>query len=540
MNARALLLAIAAAALAALAGPAAAPAHPERQVVYPDPASGPSRVVCKPDSAQRIRRIWRGSGPKNTRLRTKRLSMLRRCRHEHIQDAVNAARSGDRILVMPGVYREEPSRARPRNDPRCAGMFEEAFSTGASLQGQGNGAPVPTYEHHRRCPNARNLIAIIGDSDGDRICDDKCDLQIEGMGRFRQDVRITGDGDKENVIRGDRADGLFLKNFFVEFSDFNNVYVLETNGFRFADITSRWSYEYGFLSFVSDHGLYEDLTAYGAGDSGIYPGSGPQRDACDEYGIEVRRVKSFGNLLGYSGTAGDSIYVHDSQFFGNVVGISTDSFIGGHPGLPQDCSKFEDNEIFANNLGELFDDEHDEVCNSPGRLGGGRQRPQEDLRFVCPTFAAPVGTGVMIAGGSGNVVRDNRIYDNWREGVKLFWVPAAVRGEFEPEKQNDTSNDNAFTGNLMGVGPGGRRMPNGLDLWWDEQGSGNCWAGNRGHGTSPVTSDPPSLPACPQPDFLRPVNPAKSALLVPCALFDQRTNRDPIGCDWLETPPRPE
>jgi len=34
-------------------------------------------------------------------------------------------------------------------------------------------APVPNFEHQVKCPNSRNLIAIVGDSlaDPDRECD---------------------------------------------------------------------------------------------------------------------------------------------------------------------------------------------------------------------------------------------------------------------------------------------------------------------------------------------------------------------------------
>src|SRR3712207_9255833 len=66
--------------------------------------------------------------------------------------------------------------------------------------------------------------------------------------RSPEDVLIEGDKSKENVFKGDRADGLFLRNFTVQYSDYNNVYVLETDGFRFKKIISRWSNEYGFLS----------------------------------------------------------------------------------------------------------------------------------------------------------------------------------------------------------------------------------------------------------------------------------------------------
>ncbi len=33
----------------------------------------------------------------------------------------------------------------------------------------------------------------------------------------------------------------------------------------------------------------------------------------------------------------------------------------------------------------------------------------------------------------------------------------------------------------MGVRPDGTPDANGNDFWWDEQGKGNCWAGNTSH-----------------------------------------------------------
>src|SRR3954454_8381375 len=160
-----------------LAMPATALGHAERATHFPDhdkghvPAprsSGPSLVVCKADSARLIRADFEGHGPKRTRERRTRLRLMRRCRYRHLQAAVNAARSNYRILVMPGTYREEPSRAIPVNDPRCAGP-EYWESSGDNHQADGR---VPTYLHQAACPNARNLVAIIGDSvaDPDREC----------------------------------------------------------------------------------------------------------------------------------------------------------------------------------------------------------------------------------------------------------------------------------------------------------------------------------------------------------------------------------
>ena len=96
------------------------------------------------------------------------------------------------------------------------------------------------------------------------------------------------------------------------------------------------------LTFASDHGLYEHIDAYGNGDSGIYPGSGPEGH-CKRYGIEIRNVNSHDNVLGYSGTAGNGTWTHNSKFHDNNAGISDDSFASGHPGMPQDCSKWNAN-----------------------------------------------------------------------------------------------------------------------------------------------------------------------------------------------------
>jgi hypothetical protein len=152
-------------------------------------------VVCKPGSRRRIERRLRGA------VERRNLRLLRRCRFRHIQAAVNRARSGQRILVLPGVYSEQPSRRVPSDDPRCEGDRYEGEERGTK-----------SYAFQRDCPNAQNLIAITGDDgDPDRRCDDKCNLQIEGTGRRPSDIKVmsAGFGDrpdaKLNVFRADRA-----------------------------------------------------------------------------------------------------------------------------------------------------------------------------------------------------------------------------------------------------------------------------------------------------------------------------------------------
>jgi hypothetical protein len=510
-----------AAVLLLVSAPPVASAHLERPTTFPDPsrgsvphfrAGGPSLVVCKTDSPARIAALPAG-------LRRRNLALLPRCAFSHIQTAVKAARNGTRILLLPGVYREEPSRAAPSPDPACLHLFVTA-PVGARM--------VPGYRYQRECPNDQNLIAIVGDSDFDGVCDDKCNIQIEGTAR-RRDVVIEGDRRRLNIIRADRADGIALRNFTLQYSDFNNIYVIETNGFRIANVTSRWSREYGVLTFTADHGLYDRVTTYGNGDSGVYPGSGPEGH-CRRYGIEIRNVDSYGNNLGLAGTAGNGLWIHDSRFHHNAGGLGFDSLNPGHPGMPQDCTKIERNRIYSNNL-NVFSAANKANCRLPVL--------NRNPRIVCPTTPTPVGTGLALAGGNRNLIRNNWIYDNWRWGALQFWVPPALRGEPNAPAY-DTSNGNRYVANRLGVTPSGRRAPNGVDFWWDEEGRGNCWSRNVGYRGRKPTSDPGKLPSCPRGSTFHPPKREKFAFLLACAAWNPITNPDPPGCTWLGLPPRPK
>jgi len=192
------ILALAALAAVALAMPAGAGAHAERATFFPDPdqgafpeyrTTGPELVVCTDTTKRRIK-AFRG------RLRAQHQRLLRDCEYNNIQDAVNAAENGSRILVMPGVYAEVPSRG-----PAPAGCEDVYQRTDA-------GQYAITYAEQRQCPNAQNLIAILGDTNGDRICDAKCNIQIEGTGPRPVDAVVSGDRAKLNILRADRADGI--------------------------------------------------------------------------------------------------------------------------------------------------------------------------------------------------------------------------------------------------------------------------------------------------------------------------------------------
>lgn len=531
--------------------------HAEREAFFPD-GSGtvpkyrpmiaePNLVVCAPGSRSRIVKIA------DAELRRINLELAAACRYRNLQDAVNAVtKRGTTIYVLPGVYRETPYRTQPR----CAERFEQP--------GEEEGAPILSYEDQLVCPHAQNLIGIFGDvdpADDTRECNAAvCDLQIEGTGETPDDVLITGgftkDGQwaKLNGIRGDRADGLYLKNFTIELFEFNAVYILETDGFVIDEVVGRYNDEYAFLTFAVDHGVYKNCEGYNNGDSAIYPGSAsdlhsgtPGYAQTKRWAVEIFGCKAHHNALGHSGTAGDSINVHDNEFYANQAGVVVDSIYAGHPGLPQNHAWFHDNLIYANNVNYTEKYVHSGICDKPPAERGYKP-PRGKPKWagtVCPRVPAPTGAGLVVAGGNWNLIEDNAVWDNWRAGFMLFTVPAPVRDEQDPSKTFDTSHFNRFARNVVSQTPRGKVDLNGVDFWWDDQGEGNCWQDNHapeGGGATSNTMYPNGLPDCEGGGSLGlPLNPYKSALIASCATYDPRDPyfRDPPGCDFFNTPPEP-
>ena len=501
-------------------GPVAAGAHYERPTVAPDGTgsvpvyrtTGPHLVVCKDDQVDFERRIAGFPAP----LQVMNRGLYEECiaaGYRDLQAAVDhVSGSGMSILVLPGVYLEEASLAP-----------EQASCSHLPARSVKAGYQILSYEQQKACPHEQNLVGIFGVRD----------LQIEGTGASPADVIFDAQFQKLNVIRADRTSGVYLRNFTAQRSTFNAVYVLEADGFVVDRVVGRWNTEYGFLSFASDHGLFSACEAYGNGDSGIYPGGtsdinhGRGIDV-PRYAIEVTGCHSHNNTLGYSGTGGDSNWVHDNEFDHNMGGASMDSLFPGHPGLPQNHALFEHNRIHANNS-NYYPLVRDGTCNRPYKTRG------IENGVVCPAVPVPVGTGILMIGGDYNLFRQNWIYDNWKVGFVQVWVPALVRGDYRLSPQEETSNYNRYLSNHMSTDAAGQRLPNGLDFFWDGQGAGNCWQ------TGPSDSaEPIALPACPAAGQVRLLaDPNRMILFVDCSNYDLPTQNLPAGCDWFDTPQRP-
>lgn len=630
-----------------------ASAHAERAAFFPDNrvsarpeyrpllnAQGnpglqsPRLVVCKKagqegvgsgkDSASVINRLPGGG------LKTANQQLLGECQFEHLQAAVNAVTTrGTTIYVLPGIYREEPSIRALEQNFGARHVQDRDFCKAVVARGPGQ----LSYEEQFRCPHIQNTVAIFGDPD---FTDDNCgtgrngtcagdpktlacdpaksacqyyDLQIEGTGAKITDVIFEGDfitkpGDAAdgkfrylNGIRGDRSDGLYLRNFTTQIFEFNAVYAMEIDGFVFDRLLSRWVDEYAFLSFASDHGLYDYTEGYGVADSVQYPGSGAdiyptanhaQANLRLRQATEIRNSKGHHSALGYSGTAGNAPWVHNNEFYKNQTGMATESLFGGHPGMPQDHGLFENNKVYANNKDYYKFVSADGPCiaKSPrdrglvppefryfDELPADHQEAIMDRTIVCPPIPFPTGTGMIIAGGNYNVLQNNQVYDNWRQGYWLISMPTLVHminDQYAPKPLpkeitgqlpaplsglvgtvNDTtgallqaaqsgglelllqqpiyaSHYNRFLDNKLGKSPAGARQPNGVDFWWDGGGKGNCWTGNESVDGAPTAdAGKPMSATCEdgtQPDLISQLVtafPHRIVEFVPCLTYSR-------------------
>ncbi|MEA2389137.1 MAG: hypothetical protein QOG41_1910 [Thermoleophilaceae bacterium] len=522
---------------------------------------GKTRIVCQKRSYKRAKRgiadarkhgyVIRPSQPRirisKQRARTLRnlnRRLFKRCKFHEIQAALTATRNNDRVVVMPGIYTEPTSRKKPSQDPKCAPLKEDGDHGSGGL----------SYKYQFTCPNDQSLLALPGRLPGkgqDPPPQDnrhgipnsgrciRCNVQVEGSGVTPDDTIVdTGDwtkprgpngiGSKKDVgFRIDRADGFVLRNMKFRHAAEHDVYVMETDGYLLDRMKFYYAGQYGELTFANDHGMVKNCEAIGNGDSGVYPGgavdTGEQRPPGTPFRLNqaITKCDVHHNTLGYSGTMGNATHLYNNDFYDNSTAIATDSFYaGGHPGYAQDSATFENNRIYSNNFNSFTSDSD-----------------------VAPDVPVPVGVGILIAGGNNNQIKGNRIWDNWRRGTMLIAVPDAVSDKYDSAET--TSHRNRYHDNVMGIAPGGKRMPNGLDFWWDQHPSNtnNCWYHNVGvDGTeSSITSDPPPpmLPSNCQNVSTGATYAAKGPELGGCAASIENNEYNATICPWFTTPPPP-
>jgi hypothetical protein len=341
------------------------------------------------------------------------------CAYGDIQSAVDAAPDGALIRVWPGDY--------------------QATSGGEAL------------------------VSIVG----------KHDLTIRGMGDGPNDVVLDAHFRTSYGVHGDQADGLVLQNFDVWHAREHGVFVSGTDGVWLDHVRGFMSSSYELFYFDSDHGVMRDCEAVGGGDSGIYIGAAP---AAGRVTVEVSHCRSHHNVLGFSGTDGNYVWLHDDVWDDNAAGIVFDSETD-HPYYPQRGATIERNVIADNNF-----DVYDGVCDADG-CSDIRPESLEGIMI-------PVGTGLFFPSNDLNTVEHNVFANNSRAAAWLTSGQGLVAGPAldTPPALPFVSTGNRFLDNTLDG--------NGVDFMWDGLGTDNCWEGNaRTDGAAPTT-DGAVLPPC--------------------------------------------
>ncbi len=394
-----------------------------------------------------------------------------------IQAAVNAAKSGDWILVGPGDYKTSSSRAPSDATDHPAGVL--ITTPNLRLRGMNRNTVIVdgTKPGSQRCssteadqnfgPNGDNgplgLNGImVWKADNVWVQNlTTCNFQ-GGSGATGNGIWWNG-GDGSATIGGWGYDGSYLNATTTFFKD-------ESSAATYGIFTSNW-----------DGGTWNHDYASNFNDSGFYIGACQQQ--CNQ---TVNDIWAEFNALGYSGSnSGGQLVVKNSQFDQNETGFSTNSQNGDNP-PPQEgaCPNNGVSPITHTHSCWVFMDNYVHDNNNPnvptaGLAGGG-----------------PVGTGISLAGSRDDTVMNNRFVNNnaWGAIVVPFpdSGPPCTGGTSGPGGQPACLYDpwgNAILNNTF-TNNGGYKNPSNGDIaltnW--EPGPTNCFSGNTDTGGTLTTT----------------------------------------------------
>jgi hypothetical protein len=195
--------------------------------------------------------------------------------------------------------------------------------------------------------------------------------------------------------------------------------------------------------------------------------------------------RGYENTLGYAGPNAKYVRVLENVFFDDGTGIVADT-VEGEGWEPNGWNAIERNDVFWNNYNPFLAD----AGFRPPAAGMGESSGH--------AVNYPTGTGIVLYGGTADVVRSNLVFGNYKWGIASFSGPAHTYVLNPGDEAKSV--DNEIAQNVMGRGGAD---PNGeYDFFNDASGGGNCWGANSPRATfAPGNGKVPQgqiYPVCPQ------------------------------------------
>lgn len=284
---------------------------------------------------------------------------------ESIQKAVDAARPGDTIVVLPGTYRESVLITKP----------------GLTLLGTGSRTVIrPGAATGNVCATAGNGICVLGAS-----------------GKPVDDVSIrslTVSGFKKNGVWSSWTDRLTVRK-----------------------VTSTNNGTWGIGQERSTRGEFLHNTARENGDAGIFLANtvDAEAGATDTLGAEIRDNTLTGNRIGVTARRVRNLTVQDNLMTGNCSGV----FVVGDESRPRaGAMTIQDNRIIANNKFCPANPRLSAIQGTGIVLTGSEDTTVRSNLIRNNVGSTPLSGGIVLvksfvgAPNTGNSITDNVVEDN--------------------------------------------------------------------------------------------------------------------------------
>src|SRR4051812_27047587 len=272
-------------------------------------------------------------------------------------------------------------------------------------------------------------------------------LKLIGNPAHPKKVVLRARGNMQNGIFVNAADEVTVNGFMARDYKSNGFFFTTLTGYTMTHLVARHTGVYGLYAFNSIGGRMLNSEAYYANDGAFYIGQTPPQTK--PVRSIVSNVSGWGSPLGFSATNMRYVTITKSRFYNNAAGIVPNALDSEKYPPPED-NEIIDNDIFWNNFNY-----HD-------------GNPPFAVREDATAALVPVGTGVLLLGGRGNRIENNRIHGNYLGGV------AAIEGILLKEHPEAKSlQRNVVRNNQFGMNG---TDANGHDLVYDGSGSDNCFS----------------------------------------------------------------